>query len=198
MQAKGRQALRRDVSQEEKRGEKETMTTEYLLEEQVERVLMLLTPENRLAMRVALHTGLRISDVLSIKKSDIDKGPQFWVTEEKTGKRRKVSLPHGLWRELKAETGSKWVFQHRTDPTKHRSRQTVWKDVKRAEKALRLPQNIGTHSARKVYAVRLMEKYGSIPRVQRALNHDRYATTMIYAMADTLLTMKHRKPRKKA
>ena len=76
------------------------MTTEYLLEEQVERVLMLLTPENRLAMRVALQTGLRISDVLSIKKSDIDKGAQFWVTEEKTGKRRKVSLPHGLWREL--------------------------------------------------------------------------------------------------
>lgn len=171
---------------------------EYLLNEQVERVLGLLTPGNRLAMRVALHTGLRISDVLALKKSDIDKGLQFWVTEQKTGKRRRVALTRELWRDLRAECGGIWVFEHRCDPKLHRCRQAVWKDVKRAQKAFRLPQNIGTHSARKVYAVRLMEKYGSIDKVRRVLNHDRFETTMIYAMADTLMTMKHKKPRRRS
>lgn len=34
-----------------------------------------------------------------------------------------------------------------------------------------IPQNVGPHSFRKIYAVDLMEKYGDIERVQRALNH---------------------------
>ncbi len=169
------------------------VTTEYLLEEQVERVLSLLTPVNRVVMRVALHTGLRISDVLGLKKSDIDKGLQFWITESKTGKRKRVALTQELWDDVRSLCGKYWVFENRTDRAKHRSRQAVWRDVKRAEHALRLPQNIGPHSARKVYAVRLMEEYGSIPKVQKALNHDRDSTTMIYAMADTLLRAKYRK-----
>lgn len=169
------------------------MTVEYLLEEQVEKVLSLLTPVNRVVMRVALHTGLRISDVLSLKKTDIDKGQQFWITESKTGKRKRVALTADLLHDMRAVCGSVWVFENRTDRAKHRSRQAVWRDVKRAERALRLPQNIGPHSARKVYAVRLMEEYGSIPKVQKALNHDRDSTTMIYAMADTLLRAKYRK-----
>lgn len=174
------------------------MKTEYLLDEQVERVLSLLTPVNRLAMRVALHTGLRISDVLSLKKSDIEKGPQFGITESKTGKRRRVNLTEPLWRELCECCGNVWVFQSRTDPEKHRSRQAVWRDVKRAEKALRLPQNIGPHSARKVYAVHVLKDYaGNIDKVRRALNHSRDSTTMIYVMAATLLEAKYAKQRRR-
>ena len=63
-------------------------------------------------------------------------------------------------------------------------------DVKRAGAAFRLPQNIAPHSFRKVYAVDLMRKYGDIERVKRALNHGSQTTTMIYAMADGLLTAK--------
>lgn len=174
------------------------MKTEYLLREQVDKVLGLLTPVNRLVMRVALHTGLRVSDILSLRKSDVDKGQQFWITEQKTGKRRKVALPQQLWLELRGVSGSVWVFPNRLDERRHRTRQTVWKDIKRAQKAFRLPQNAGCHSMRKVYAVELMRKYGDIERVRRALNHDRPATTMIYAMADTLMAAKHRKPRRGA
>lgn len=174
------------------------MKTEYLLMEQVERVLSLLTPVNRLVMRIALQTGLRVSDILGLKKSDIDKGQQFWITEAKTGKRKKIVLQRQLWQELRSQSGSVWVFQNRLDEAQHRTRQAVWKDIKRAQKALRLPQNAGCHSMRKVYAVELMRKYGDIERVRRALNHDRPATTMIYAMADTLVCARHRKPRRKA
>lgn len=169
------------------------MTTEYLLQKQVDQVLAAMMPENRLAIRVSLHTGLRISDVLSLKPDQLK--PQFWVVETKTGKRKRVNLPGPLLEDLKRNSGKYWVFPGRNDAKKHRTRQAVWHDIKRAAAAFRLPQNIGTHSARKVYAVELLQKYGDFERVRRALNHaKRYpSTTLIYAAADTLMEAKYRR-----
>lgn len=171
------------------------LKTEYLLNREVDLVLSTLTPGNALALRAALHTGLRISDVLSIKTDKL--APRFWVTESKTGKRRQVGLPEPLLSDIKKQAGPVWAFPGRK-PGKARTRQAVWKDVKRAARALRLPQNIGPHSARKVYAVELMQKYGDIERVRRALNHSGHAVTMIYALADRQLESKYRRRRSAA
>ena len=130
-----------------------------MLEKEVERVLDLLTYENRLVLRVLLHTGLRIGDALALKPEQLK--PNFWVTEQKTGKRKQVGLPGPLLDDLREASGQYWVFPG-ADPRKHRSRQAVWKDVKRASSALRLTQNVAPHSARKVYAVDLLKKYGDI------------------------------------
>jgi integrase len=168
------------------------------LQKEVDHVLAALMPENRLAFRVSLHTGLRISDVLELRPEQLK--AQFWIVEKKTGKRRRVNLPAALLEDLRKNAGKYWVFPGR-DPKKHRTRQAVWKDIKRAAEAFRLPQNIGTHSARKVYAVELMQKYGDLERVAKALNHaKRYpGTTLIYATADSLLASKYKKRgRKKA
>lgn len=165
----------------------------------MENVLRVLMPENRLAVRVSLHTGLRISDVLSLKPEQLK--PQFWIIEQKTGKKKRVNLPGPLLDDLKRNAGKYWVFPGRNDPKKHRTRQAVWHDIKRAAAAFRLPQNVGTHSARKVYAVQLMDKYGDLERVRRALNHAKKypSTTKIYALADAELEKKYkRRGRKKA
>lgn len=164
------------------------MKTDYLLHREVEHVLAALTPVNRVIMRVCMHTGLRIGDVLALRTAQI--APRFWVTEQKTGKRRMVGLPAGLLADMRKIAGEIWVFESPRDPKKHRSRQGVWKDVKRAARAFRLPQNVAPHSARKVYAVDLLAKYGDIECVQRALNHSSQSVTLIYAMADRLLMQK--------
>lgn len=52
------------------------------------------------------------------------------------------------------------------------------------------PRHRGSRSARKVYAVKLMERYGDIERVRRNLNHSAKSVTAIYAMADVLLEQK--------
>lgn len=174
------------------RRRREETRTEYLLRQEVERVLAALMPSNRLVMRVILHTGLRVSDVLRLRPEQLQ--PRVWVTESKTGKRRQIGFPADLLRDLRAEAGGHWVFPGR-DPTRHRTRQAVWADVKRAARAFRLPQNVGTHSARKVYAVRLMERYGNIAHVQRVLRHSSPMVTAIYAMADSLLQQKYHKKR---
>lgn len=168
------------------------MKTEYLLNREVDGVLATLMPANALVMRVALHTGLRVSDVLSLKTEQL--APRFWVTESKTGKRRQIGLPEPLLSDLKKCAGDPWVFPGKK-PTAHRTRQAVWKDVKRAAAALRLPQNAAPHSARKVYAVELMQKYGDIERVRRALNHSSESVTLIYALADKQLENKYRRRR---
>ena len=160
------------------------MKTEYLLHREVGHVLAALMPQNRLIARVCLHTGLRVGDVVALRTQDL--GPQFMVREAKTGKRRRVGLPDGLRREILAQAGPVWAFPGR-DPARHKTRQAVWADVKRAARAFRLPQDVGPHSFRKVYAVELLERYGDIGRVQRALSHSSVETTLIYAMADKLL-----------
>lgn len=169
------------------------MKTEYLLHKEVEHVLAALMPVNRVVMRVCIHTGLRVGDVLALRTDQI--GPRFWVTEQKTKKRRIVGLPADLLADMRKIAGKKYVFEHKDDPERHRTRQAVWKDVKRAARAFRLPQNVAPHSARKVYAVDLLAKYGDIAKVQRALNHSGPSVTMIYAMADQLYRQKyHKKP----
>lgn len=166
------------------------MRTEYLLNREVDLVLSALTPQNRLVMRVALHTGLRIGDILALKPEQLK--PHFWVTESKTGKRRQVGLPTPLLNDLRAAAGREWVFEGRK-PGKPRTRQAVWKDVKRAARAFRLPANIAPHSARKVYAAQLLSEYGDIEKVRRALNHSSEAVTLIYALADQQRKLKDKR-----
>lgn len=168
------------------------MKTEYILQKEIDLVLAALTDTNRLVMRTALCTGLRVGDVLALKPGQLK--PHFWVTEQKTGKKRQVGLPQPLLSDLKNHAGEWWVFPGR-NPRNHHTRQAVWKDVKRAAAAFRLPQNVGPHSARKVYAVELLHKYGDIDRVRRALNHSSESVTLIYAMADQQLEAKNRRRR---
>lgn len=166
------------------------MTTEYLVRREMEHVLAALTPANRLICRVCVDTGLRVGDVVALRTEQL--APQFWITEQKTKKRRRVNLTSGLLKALQAHAGETWVFPSPKNPKRHRTRQAVWHDVKRACKAFRLPQNVAPHSFRKVYAVELMKRSkGNMDRVKRALNHADMATTMIYVMAYQLYRDKY-------
>lgn len=163
------------------------MTTEYLYQQEVDRVLAALMPQNQLIVRVILHTGMRLSDVLELRSEGLS--TSGWYTERKTGKKRRYGLPRPLLEAIQEQAGPEWAFPGRRKGT-HKTRQAVWKDIKRAAIAFRLPQNVGAHSMRKVYAVKLLKKYGRIEKVQRNLNHASSSVTAIYAMADVLLDRK--------
>lgn len=153
--------------------------------------------ENRLALIVSLTTGLRIDDVLSLRRKDIIK-QRFTIHEMKTNKPRKVSLSKELQSDLLYICGRYYVFEHRTDPKKHRTRQAVYKDLKRACKLFRISEcvNISPHSARKIYSVGIYRTTAKIDTVKKLLNHSNEAVTMLYAMADKV-TEEHTKGRKK-
>lgn len=170
----------------ERRGER-TSTAEYVPKEELTYVYAALMPANRLACQVAEHTGLRIGDVLALRTEQL-RSQRITVREAKTGKTRRIYLPRKLHEELKTQAGEAWVFPSPRDPAKHRTRQAVWADIKRAAKAFRLPQQVSPHSLRKIYAVDEWERTGDLGKVGKQLNHSPYhpETTMIYAMAREL------------
>ena len=155
-------------------------------------VMGALTPENRLAVYTSMYTGLRISDVLNLKTDQIRR-QRFTVTEQKTGKRRHIRIPDGLVDDLLRIAGKIFVFENRLDYRRHRTRQAVYKDLRRACNLLRVSATItiSPHTARKIYAVNAYRENPNAKRVQQLLNHESEAVTMIYAMADELTRRSH-------
>jgi integrase len=164
--------------------------TEYVLGKKLELVLASLEPSNRLVCLVMLHTGLRVSDVLALKTEQIARSSRFWVKEKKTGKAKMVGLPAELRDELLRQAGEVWLFPGSRGQEKARTRQAVWADIKRAQRAFRIKRNLGSHSMRKAYANELMGKYGNVEKVRRALNHSSQSITALYIMADELAERK--------
>jgi integrase len=167
------------------------MRSDFVDSDIIGHILYALTPENKLVCKIALETGLRVGDILSFRTADLQK-QSFTITEQKTGKKRRVRLRKALIAELLKIAGQYYVFEHRLDPMKHRTRQAVFADVKRSAKLFRVKENISPHSLRKIYAVDLYKKTDDITRVCEALSHDNELTTMIYALAD-IITKKQKK-----
>lgn len=136
---------------------------------------------NANALRVSVETGMRIGDVLALTPIQITH-PTFTYTAQKTGKEATVSLSLDLWRELVLGMGKHWVFPGR-DPRKHRTRQAVYRDVKKAAMTLGHQGQVSPHSARKTFAVELRKAEG-VDAVQKALQHTDRHVTDIYAYSD--------------
>ena len=163
------------------------MRTTYATRAQLGHVLAALMPENRLIMELCMATGLRVSDVLELRTADLKR--RQTVRQRKTGKTRRVQWPAALYEQMELRAGRLWVFESRTDPKRHRTRQAVWKDVKRAEKTFKRSgqlsrrQNLGPHTARKYAAVEAYHR-GGLPAAQRLLSHSDQLVTRLYALAD--------------
>lgn len=157
----------------------------------MEHLLAACTPQNREALRLSMDYGLRIGDVLRMPSTAVSTG-RWSFKEEKTGKRRRVVLSAAHRAACASFAGKVYVFEHRTNPYKHRTRQAVYKDLVRVAKCFRL-RNISPHSARKLYSVeRYKESGGNLKKVQRLLNHSDESVTLLYALADELSEKQHK------
>lgn len=170
--------------------------TEYIDYGELEHLFAVLMPANALILRVSLETGLRIGDCCALRTAAVSK-QRFTVREEKTGKSKRCYISKQLQTAILRQAGKVYAFEHRTDPNRHRTRQAVYADLKRAAKAFRIPQNVAPHTMRKMYAKTLFDQTGDMELVQRALNHDRITTTLIYALCDQLDRMPKKKGTKK-
>lgn len=142
--------------------------------------------DNVLALRVSLTTGLRIGDVVALSKWDLSSGGVSYVAE-KTKKAGFCPLPADLYAVLKrrSRNGVGWCFPSATREGKHRTRQAVWADMKKAARLCGLKVHASPHSARKSYGVAVYRD-GGLDAVRDALQHDSVATSMLYAYADRM------------
>jgi len=139
--------------------------------------------ENALALRLSLETGLRIGDVVALRRGDLV-GRTVYYTARKTGKQGSADIPAELARRLAMIADSTWLFPGR-DPRKHRTRQAVYKDLRGVAAQYGLLEHVSPHGARKTYAVGVYRSDG-LKACQERLQHDREATTLIYALADKI------------
>ena len=141
------------------------MTTDYIAPGDLEAVYRALTLPNELVLRVCEETGIRVGDALSLKTEELKE--RFTITEQKTGKRRRIRIRATLLEALRRNSGRVYVFPNRRSEERPRTRQAVWKDLKRAAKAFRLTINLAPHSVRKTYAVELARRGYDVEAIQK-------------------------------
>lgn len=167
-------------------------------------ILAAMTPDNRRVVQVSLATGLRIGDVLSLPTSKVAEKQRISVRDSKTGKSHRVWLPQELRLELLANAGPVWVFPGRNDRSKHRTRNTVYKDMIKAADTVKRAgwldpkKHISPHSARKIAAVKTYQR-GGLMAAQRMLMHDtdHPEVTLLYAFADQMDSRPNSKRRRR-
>lgn len=137
-------------------------------------------------MAIGIKTGLRISDILNLKVSDVKNKIQTEIVEIKTGKKRTVhlkSLTSNIIDYLNTEhdAESEWLFPSPTDNTKHLASHQYYKILQRVADNLNLDY-IGTHTLRKTFSYFfLKQNKGDIVTLMKILNHSSQAVTLRYA-----------------
>lgn len=137
-------------------------------------------------MAIGIKAGLRISDILNLKVSDVKNKIQTEIIEIKTGKKRTVhlkSLTSNIIDYLNTEHDgeSEWLFPSPTDNTKHLASHQYYKILQKVANNLGLDY-IGTHTLRKTFSYFfLKQNKGDIVTLMKILNHSSQAVTLRYA-----------------
>ena len=158
-----------------------------LTEEEVLRLFqMTYNPHHQMQLKLMYYCGLRVSEMLHLKKQDIDlKEGVLKVVQGKGGKDRIIPIPRPLLHDLKI-----YLLQPFMD-----DRQELFTTRARAAGAMmdRLSKKFGKkvhpHMLRHSYATHVLEKTNNLKLVQDLLGHSDIKTTQIY----THLTTKAKK-----
>ena len=158
------------------------MKSKYVETAELEKLRAVLAEEAWLPLWVSLETGLRIGDVVKLRKANLLPDGLHYKAQ-KTGKNGIASISAALRRELSAKRG-KWLFPSPYKKGEHITRQCAWARIKAACKRAGIePDGVSPHSLRKVFAVELYRDKG-FKAVKEALQHNSAATTEIYSFAD--------------
>lgn len=134
-----------------------------------------------LIYKVGATTGLRVSDIISLRKS-ILKTKEPTIKEQKTGKSKRIYIPQKLRREMiqySENNQSEYIFSG-NGKSGHITRQSVHKAFKKAANKADIDVNIATHAMRKKYARTLYAKGKTLKYIQGKLNHKSISDTLLY------------------
>lgn len=92
------------------RGRKPLMT-DYVSPDDFGRICAHMHHENALAVEVSLETGLRIGDVVALRRNQLD-GQRIHFTASKTGKSGSKRISAQLAKQLRQIAGAVYIFEH--------------------------------------------------------------------------------------
>ncbi|GIA04600.1 TPA: site-specific integrase [Vibrio cholerae] len=129
-------------------------------------------PEIVLIAKICLATGARISEALSLERSQISEFKLTFV--ETKGKRiRSVPISENLYKEIMLDSSSSAKIFSTTYGSAHRYIKKALPDY--------VPEGQATHVLRHTFATHFMMNRGDILILQRILGHQKIEQTMAYA-----------------
>lgn len=141
---------------------------------------------DRALLTLVYGSGLRASEVVSLKPSHIESAPDRMMVRVVQGKGKKdrytILSQHSLelLREYwKAYRPTEWLFNGAL-PGTHLDRETALRIYYRACKAAGVGHRRGIHSLRHAFATHLLEQDTDLLVIQQCLGHERLSTTAQY------------------
>lgn len=146
-------------------------TSRAVTKAEIKRLRYALPWRDSLAVAIMADTGLRVSDILLIRREQLRR--TMTITERKTGKTRRVRLSPGTLQSARA-----YVTTHDSPYVIPCSRSTMWRSITQTARALGY-EHISPHSLRKYYAVTYCRRHG-LTETQAELQHKNVLTTLGY------------------
>jgi site-specific recombinase XerD len=148
--------------------------------------------KHELLLKMCYGMGLRVSELVHIKITDIDSGSMQVVVNQGKGKKdRYVNLPESILEDLRAYykkyQPKEYLFEGQFGGQYSvRSAQLVFKNTMKKAK---INKKVGIHGLRHSYATHLLEAGTDMVFIQKLLGHNNIKTTLVYAkVSNTMLS----------
>ena len=149
---------------------------------EIKRFLREKSYRNYMMFTVGINSGLRISDILPLRVSDV-KRSYFSIREIKTNKQKRIEMPPSLMRELKAYVEGKedheFLFKSRQGINKPIGRSMAYKILREAAAEVDMDE-IGTHTLRKTFGYHFYKQTKDVAMLQQIFNHSSPFITLKY------------------
>jgi len=140
--------------------------------------------KHRLLLQLCYGMGLRVSEIINLKISDIDSKEMIVRIERGKGKKdRNVNLPKIILDDLR-----KYYLEYRPKDFLFEGKQGAQYNIRSAQIAFKeamkkanIHKKIGIHGLRHSYATHLLEFGTDISHIQKLLGHNDIRTTLVYA-----------------
>lgn len=137
---------------------------------------------NLLLFTVGTNCGLRISDILSLNVKDVKNKNHILITEQKTGKFKKIPINSKLKPMFQKFTKNRneneplflTKFQNRLN------RVSAYNIIKSACEEADIEEKIGTHTLRKTFGYHHYKKFKDVALLQKIFNHSNPNVTLRY------------------
>jgi integrase/recombinase XerD len=153
--------------------------------------------KHKLLLWIIYSCGLRRSEVINIRLTDLDRNRSILqIREGKGGVDRIVSASDKVWGKIDEYVGGyrprEYLFEGQTGG--RYSSESVYRVFKDALRKAGIKKDVGVHSLRHSYATHLHENGLDIRYIQELLGHKSSRTTEIYTHVTTKSIQKIRSP----
>ncbi|PLJ77832.1 site-specific tyrosine recombinase/integron integrase [Infirmifilum sp. SLHALR2] len=139
---------------------------------------------DKLIVMLLFTTGLRVAELVNIRKTDIDLERRTVRVKGKGAKERYVYFPQSVAELLAAylsSNDSEWLFPSSKDPSSHIHYTTVERVLKRLARKAGLSRKVTPHLLRHTFATLSLASGLDVREIQELLGHSNLNTTQVYA-----------------